>query len=162
MLEWRIKTFSELSVRELYEFLRLRVDVFIVESQDPYSDLDGKDTHPETRHVMGFDGDRLVAYSRLMPQRLGYPAEVLEFIKPEDRDVTIGRVIIAKSHRGRSLGHALMKMSVNTIREIYPKDAIFISSQEHLKDYYGSYGFKVFTDRYYEDGCVMLGLRFVP
>lgn len=162
MLEWRVKTFSELSVHELYEFLRLRVDIFIVEQQAPYSDLDGKDTHPETRHVMGFDGDNLVAYSRLMPQGLGYPAEVLEFVNANDRDVSIGRVIIAKSHRGQGIGHDLMVLSFTTIREVYPEDSIFISSQEHLRDYYGAYGFNVFTDRYYEDGCTMLGLRFVP
>ncbi|NRB69084.1 MAG: GNAT family N-acetyltransferase [Vibrio sp.] len=162
MLEWRVKTFSELSVYELYECLRLRVDVFIVEQQAPYSDLDGKDVDPETRHVMGFDGDKLVAYSRLMAQGLGYPPEVQQFIEAKDKDVCIGRVIIAKSHRGKGIGHDLMALSFSTIREIYPQDSIFISSQQHLRDYYGAHGFKVFTDRYYEDGCTMLGLRFVP
>lgn len=85
MFEWRVKTFSELSVYELYECLRLRVDVFIVEQQAPYRDLDGKDVDPETRHVMGFDGDKLVAYSRLMAQGLGYPQRCNSLLRPTIR-----------------------------------------------------------------------------
>ncbi|MCC2520946.1 GNAT family N-acetyltransferase [Vibrio coralliilyticus] len=162
MLEWRVKRFAELSVNELYDFLRLRVDIFIVEQQSPYSDLDGKDTHPETRHVMGYEDGKLVAYSRLMPQGLGYPEEVLELIDTSANDVCIGRVVVATSHRGRQLGHELMKLSFDTLREIHTSSSIFISSQEHLKDYYGAYGFEVITGRYYEDGCTMLGLRYTP
>ncbi|KLN65803.1 MULTISPECIES: GNAT family N-acetyltransferase [Vibrio] len=162
MLEWRIKKFDQLSVHELYAFLRQRVDIFIVEMEEPYSDLDGKDTHPETYHVMGFDGEELVAYSRIMPQQLGYPKEVLPLIKDDANDVSIGRVIVSLKYRGKGVGNELMRVSFESTKELYPQDSIFISAQEHLKEYYGSFGFEVVTDPYLEDNCKMLGLRYTP
>ncbi|MDC5806603.1 GNAT family N-acetyltransferase [Vibrio europaeus] len=162
MLEWRIKKFEQLNVQELYAFLRLRVDIFIVEMQEPYSDLDGKDDHPETYHVMGFDGEELVAYSRIMPQQLGYPKEVLPLLENDANDVCIGRVIVSLKYRGKGVGNELMRVSFDSTKELYPQDSIFISAQEHLKDYYGSFGFKVVTKPYLEDNCKMLGLRYTP
>ncbi|MFB9215327.1 GNAT family N-acetyltransferase [Vibrio sinaloensis] len=162
MLEWRIKKFDQLTVHELYAFLRQRVEIFIVEFNEPYSDLDGKDTHPETYHVMGFDGDKLVAYSRIMPQKLGYPVEVLPLIEDNANDVCIGRVIVDKDYRGKQVGFELMQVSFDATTRLFPQETIFISAQEHLKEYYGKFGFKVVTDRYYEDGCKMLGLRYTP
>lgn len=162
MLEWRIKKFEQLTVHELYAFLRQRVEIFIVEFNEPYSDLDGKDTHPETYHVMGFDGDTLVAYSRIMPHKLGYPVEVLPLIEDEANDVCIGRVIVDKGYRGKKVGFELMQVSFDATTRIFPHETIFISAQEHLKDYYGKFGFVAVTGRYYEDGCKMLGLRYTP
>ncbi|MDC5707735.1 GNAT family N-acetyltransferase [Vibrio europaeus] len=162
MLEWRIKKFEQLNVQELYAFLRLRVDIFIVEMQEPYSDLDGKDDHPETYHVMGFDDEELVAYSRIMPQQLGYPKEVLPLLENDANDVCIGRVIVSLKYRGKGVGNELMRVSFDSTKELYPQDSIFISAQEHLKDYYGSFGFKVVTKPYLEDNCKMLGLRYTP
>ncbi|MFA0016076.1 GNAT family N-acetyltransferase [Vibrio lentus] len=132
MIEWRVKKFADLSVQELYDFLQQRVDIFIVDMNTPYSDLDGKDNHSETYHVMGYENERLVAYSRIMAQKLGYPVGVLPLL---DSDAT---------------------------REVYPDCSIFISAQAHLKDYYGKFGFDVVTDSYLEDGCSMLGLRYTP
>lgn len=70
MIEWRVKKFADLSVQELYDFLQQRVDIFIVDMNTPYSDLDCKDNHPETYHVMGYENECLVAYSRIMAQKL--------------------------------------------------------------------------------------------
>ncbi|GAA5646601.1 GNAT family N-acetyltransferase [Vibrio proteolyticus] len=160
MIHWKVKKFQDLTADELYTLLRLRCEIFIVEFNTPYNDLDGKDTHPETLHVMGYDSEKLVAYSRIMPERLGYPAEVMDQIKSEDNDVSIGRVVVDKQYRGQKLGNVLMDVSFETTRELYPEKSIFISAQAHLKDYYGRLGFDVITDRYQEDGCTMLGLRF--
>ena len=162
MFEWRVKKFAALSVDELYDFLRERVDIFIVDMNTPYSDLDGKDNHPETYHVMGYDNERLVAYSRIMPPKLGYPSDVLPLIDPNADDVCIGRVIVAKEYRGKQVGNQLMQVSFDATRKIYPENSIFISAQAHLKDYYGKFGFDVVTDTYLEDGCTMLGLRYIP
>ena len=96
MLEWRIKKFADLSVQELYDFLQQRVNIFIVDMNTPYSDLDGKDNHPDTYHVMGYDNERLVAYSRIMPPKLGYPIDVLPLLNSDANDVCIGRVIVAE------------------------------------------------------------------
>ncbi|MCL4155991.1 UNVERIFIED_CONTAM: hypothetical protein GTU68_011995 [Idotea baltica] len=150
MIEWRVKKFAELSVQELYDFLQQRVDIFIVDMNTPYSDLDGKDNHPETYHIMGYENGHLVAYSRIMAQ------------DSDADDVCIGRVIVAKECRGKQIGNQLMQVSFDTTRKIYPDCSIFISAQAHLKDYYGKFGFDVVTDRYLEDGCSMLGLRYTP
>lgn len=162
MLEWRIKKFADLSVQELYDFLQQRVNIFIVDMNTPYSDLDGKDNHPDTYHVMGYDNERLVAYSRIMPPKLGYPVDVLPLLNSDANDVCIGRVIVAEDYRGKNIGNHLMQVSFDATRKIYSNDSIFISAQTHLRDYYGKFGFDVVTDRYLEDGCTMLGLRHIP
>ncbi|MEZ8150650.1 GNAT family N-acetyltransferase [Vibrio splendidus] len=162
MIEWRVKKFAELSVQELYDFLQQRVDIFIVDMNTPYSDLDGKDNHPETYHIMGYENGHLVAYSRIMAQKLGYPVDVLPLLDSDADDVCIGRVIVAKECRGKQIGNQLMQVSFDTTRKIYPDCSIFISAQTHLKDYYGKFGFDVVTDRYLEDRCSMLGLRYTP
>ncbi|MBU2912255.1 GNAT family N-acetyltransferase [Vibrio splendidus] len=166
MIEWRVKKFADLSVQELYDFLQQRVDIFIVDMNTPYSDLDGKDNHPETYHIMGYENGHLVAYSRIMAQKLGYPVDVLPLLDSDADadadDVCIGRVIVAKECRGKQIGNQLMQVSFDTTRKIYPDCSIFISAQTHLKDYYGKFGFDVVTDRYWEDGCSMLGLRYTP
>ncbi|WP_104025788.1 GNAT family N-acetyltransferase [Vibrio hyugaensis] len=162
MLEWRIKKFADLSVQELYDFLQQRVNIFIVNMNTPYSDLDGKDNHPDTYHVMGYDNERLVAYSRIMPPKLGDPVDVLPLLNSDANDVRIGRVIVAEDYRGKNIGNQLMQVSFDATRKIYPNDSIFTSAQAHLKDYYGKFGFDVVTDSYLEDGCTMLGLRHIP
>ena len=162
MIEWKVKKFAELTVDELYDFLRERVDIFIVDMNTPYSDLDGKDTPPETYHVMGYNNERLLAYSRIMAPKLGYPCDVLPLFNADADDVCIGRVIVAKEYRGKQVGNQLMQVSFDTTRKIYPESSIFISAQAHLKDYYGKFGFHVVTDSYLEDGCTMLGLRYIP
>ncbi|MHC0042852.1 GNAT family N-acetyltransferase [Vibrio campbellii] len=162
MLDWRIKKFADLSVQELYDFLQQRVNIFIVDMNAPYSDLDGKDNHPDTYHVMGYDNERLVAYSRIMPPKLGYPIDVLPLLHSDANDVCIGRVIVTEDYRGKNIGNQLMQVSFDATRKIYPNDSIFISAQAHLKDYYGKFGFDAVTDSYLEDGCTMLGLRHIP
>lgn len=90
MIEWRVKKFAELSVQELYDFLQQRVDIFIVDMNTPYSDLDGKDNHPETYHIMGYENGHLVAYSRIMAQKLGYPVDVLPLLDSDADEFVSG------------------------------------------------------------------------
>ena len=160
MLDWKVSTFSTLTVFQLYDLLKLRVDVFIKEQSCPYNDLDDKDTDPNTLHVLGYHGDKLVAYSRILPPRLGYPHEVREQIPADASDIAIGRVVTSHAYRSQGLGHQLMVFSVKTAKEKWPRKSIFISSQAHLVKYYGQYGFEAVTLPYDEDGIPMLGLIF--
>ncbi|MDN3682196.1 GNAT family N-acetyltransferase [Vibrio tapetis subsp. quintayensis] len=162
MIKWHVKKFDDLSVQELYAFLKHRVDIFIVEMDTPYNDLDGKDSDPGTYHVMGYKENELVAYSRIMGEKIGYPSDVLPLLDSNASDVCIGRVIVTRDYRGKQIGNQLMQVSFDAARKVYPDSSIFISAQEHLKDYYGKFGFEVVTDRYLEDGCCMLGLRHTP
>ena len=80
MISWKVLTFSQLNTHQLFELMKLRVDVFVVEQTCPYPELDEKDRHRDTRHLLGFTNDKLVAYARLIPAGVSYPG------------VSIGRV----------------------------------------------------------------------
>ncbi|AUI87784.1 GNAT family N-acetyltransferase [Vibrio azureus] len=162
MLYWKVSNFSTLTVFQLYDLLKLRVDVFIKEQNCPYNDLDDKDTDPNTLHILGYHGDKLVAYSRILPPGLGYPHEVHDQIPADANDIAIGRVVTSPACRGQGLGHQLMAFSVKTAKETWPGKSIFISSQAHLVQYYGQYGFEAATLPYEEDGLPMMGLKCSP
>ncbi|WP_064607599.1 GNAT family N-acetyltransferase [Photobacterium sp. J15] len=162
MLHWKVTDFASLTVFELYDILKLRVDVFITEQHCPYSDLDNKDTDSNTLHVLGYHDDKLVAYSRILPPGLGYPHEVHDQIPVNACDIAIGRVVTNHTYRGQGFGHQLMAFSVKTAKEKWPYKSIFISAQAHLASFYGQYGFMTATHPYEEDGIPMLGLIWSP
>ncbi|MEY2629675.1 MAG: hypothetical protein RLZZ469_570 [Bacteroidota bacterium] len=136
-LEWKIKRFDALSVSELYKVLQLRSEVFIVEQNCVYQDIDGKDA--KALHLIGEDNGEIVAYARLF--------------KPHDyfEEASIGRVVVRETERAQKLGHILMREAIQVIETHFEVTQITISAQLYLKHFYESHGFVQISDTYLED-----------
>lgn len=133
-----IKTFQELTTSELYELLQLRSEVFVVEQDCVYQDIDGKDL--KALHVLGAKEGKIIAYTRL-------------FNSGEYFDTpSIGRVVVKESERKYGYGHDLIKASIQAIVDNYNETTITISAQTYLQKFYESHGFKQVGEGYLEDG----------
>lgn len=139
---WSLKRFDELSPGEVYDLLRLRCEVFVVEQNCPYLDPDGKDRHPDAWHLLGRDDTgELVAYLRLLPEGVSYAGAT-----------SFGRVVTSPRQRGRGLGDALVAQALREMARLWPQWPVRIGAQAHLVGYYGKHGFVVDSDEYDEDG----------
>jgi ElaA protein len=138
MISWTLKSFEDLKVDELYQILALRSEVFVVEQNCVYQDLDGKDN--KSWHLMGSMEGEVVAYSRLLPQGISYT------------DASIGRVVTAPNKRRLGLGIALMQESIASIEKLFNTKEIRISAQCYLLEFYRNLGFVEVGDVYLEDG----------
>lgn len=146
-IEWVCKHHSDLGLEQLYAILKLRSEVFVVEQRCAYLDPDGQDLDGDTCHLMGWDGNQLVAYLRLLdPQSQG-------------GDVVIGRVLTAPAGRGKGLGHEMMEQALKQAQKRWPEVPIYLSAQAHLQGYYGRYGFVVAGEEYLEDDIPHIGMR---
>jgi len=133
------KNFDELTLKELYQTLKLRQEVFIVEQKCPYLDNDDKDYH--ATHVLGKDdGGNIHAYTRLIPMGISYPDAA-----------SIGRVVTSSQVRGQGCGRDLMIVSIKKTKELFPSTLIKISAQVYLLEFYKSLGFKDLGKYYMED-----------
>ncbi len=132
------KSFSELTTTELYKILQLRSEVFVVEQDCVYQDLDFKDQ--KALHVFGVKNDIIIAYTRIF--KAGYYFD----------NASIGRVIVVASERKYGYGHDLMKASIKAIKDNFKVDEITISAQVYLKKFYESHQFKQEGVAYLEDG----------
>lgn len=140
--------YSELTLDQLYAILRLRAEVFVVEQDCVYQDLDDKD--PSAIHLMGMTDDgRLAAYTRIVDKGVSY-----------SEYASIGRVITAPFARGKGLGRPLMEESLRVLFKAFGQQAVKISAQAHLQDYYGSVGFKPVGEGYDEDGIPHIGMTY--
>ncbi len=146
-IEWVCKHHSDLSKEQLYAILKLRAEVFVVEQNCAYQDVDGLDLEGDTCHLMAWQGNHLVAYLRLLDPH------------SQNSDVVIGRVIIAPQARGQGLGHALMEQALKQAEKHWPGTSISLSAQAHLQGYYGRYGFEVVGVEYMEDGIPHIGMH---
>lgn len=147
---WHLKTFSQLTTNELYDFLKLRIDVFVVEQTCYYSDLDDLDRDPQTRHLFAYDGDTIIAYCRVLAPDVVYKNES-----------AIGRVIISDQYRGQKLAHTLMNNALQQVDTLWPEQSCHISAQQYLEQFYQSLGFVTIGDMYLEDGIPHLAMRRV-
>ncbi len=138
--KWQNKNFSSLSNDQLYDILKLRVDIFVVEQCCYYHELDEYDRHEQTRHVFFYHNKKIQAYLRILPKELS-----------RERYISIGRVAIIKSARGKSLGHQLIQQGVNICQQLYPHQSIKISAQQHLEKFYHQHHFKTVSEMYLED-----------
>ncbi|MCW8833828.1 MAG: GNAT family N-acetyltransferase [Colwellia sp.] len=136
-----VKNFEALTVNELYELLQLRSEVFVVEQNCYYQDLDDKDRHPQALHVLGYQNDRLSAYLRILPKGVSYPEYQ-----------SIGRVVTSSEVRGQGAGHQLLQQGIAQCLRQNAELPIKISAQEHLQAYYARQGFATVSDVYLEDG----------
>ena len=132
------KKFSELSTLELYTILQLRSEVFVVEQDCVYQDIDDKDQ--KALHVIGIKNDKVVAYTRIFKPGDYFP------------EASIGRVVVAKNERSLKFGYQIMDNSIKTIRNLFDQTAIKISAQLYLKKFYTSLGFHQVGSTYLEDG----------
>jgi ElaA protein len=138
MLKIKTKTFNELTIHELYDLLQLRSEVFVVEQDCVYQDVDGKDQ--KALHILGYKDDKLVAYTRLFKPGLYF------------KEASIGRVVVAENERQFKYGYAIMEASIAAINNNYNETIIKISAQTYLKKFYNNLGFKSVGEEYLEDG----------
>ena len=137
-INWYSKAFNNLTPVELYQIMRLRSQVFVVEQNCVFLDADNKDQ--QCLHFMGWIENDLVAYTRLAPPGYIY------------NEPSIGRVITSPAYRKNKIGYALMEKSIKQCRKLFGNAAIKIGAQLYLKNFYASLGFKQISDIYLEDG----------
>ncbi|WZL90524.1 GNAT family N-acetyltransferase [Salinimicrobium sp. 3283s] len=143
-MEIKIATFEDLGIHELYQILQLRSEVFVVEQNCVYQDIDGKDQ--KALHVLGFDGKVLVAYTRLFAPGIYF------------EEAAIGRVLVKETHRGKNYAHQILTASIKAIEAQYSTKKIKLSAQTYLTKFYESHGFHQTGEGYLEDGIPHIGM----
>lgn len=138
-IHWRWAHFSKLNAEELYQILQLREQVFVLEQQCLYQDIDGIDR--KAWHLSAAnEANELIAYLRVI-------APGIKFNEP-----SIGRVVTKASYRGLGLGKSLLKKGIQQTHGQFPQTDIRISAQRHLADFYRSFRFESIGEQYLEDG----------
>ncbi|HMK03792.1 MAG TPA: GNAT family N-acetyltransferase [Ferruginibacter sp.] len=137
-IEWTFKKFAELNSKELYTILKLRNEVFVIEQDCIYQDADDKDQL--SWHLMGWDGKNLAAYTRIIPPGISY------------EQASIGRVVTSPRYRKTGLGRTLMQVSIARTFDQFNTHEIKIGAQVYLTKFYGSLGFRQYSEPYLEDG----------
>lgn len=143
-ITWIVKKFEALTSYEIYAILRLRSEVFVVEQDCVFQDMDNKDQY--CRHLMAWQNipgrePELVAYTRLVPPGVSY-----------DEFPSIGRVVTAAAVRSSGIGRQLMEKSIVELYRLYGTAPIRIGAQLYLKKFYESFGFEQSGEIYDEDG----------
>ncbi len=138
MLSILIKTFEELTTAELYQILELRSEVFVVEQDCVYQDLDGKDQ--KALHVIGSIEGKLVAYTRIFKSN--------DYFK----EASIGRVVVSPTERKYGYGLEIVRAAILAVEAYYNEKRIRISAQKYLIRFYNNLGFKEVGEEYLEDG----------
>lgn len=133
----KVKYFDELNTTELYEILKLRQSVFVVEQNCPYNDIDEYD--PISIHLMLIDNDELIAYARVLEKNTRYD------------EVSIGRFLVKKGYRKEGYGDKIFTRAIDYIKDDMHEDTIRIQAQTYMKEYYKKKGFKEISDVYLED-----------
>ena len=136
-IKWELKKFKELPVEELYDILRLRSEVFVVEQHCVFLDMDERDQG--SYHLQGRADNKLVAYVRILPPGLAYD------------EPSIGRVVSSPSFRRKGAGKELMKTAINETRRLFENLPIMIGAQFYLKQFYENLGFEKCSEIYLED-----------
>ncbi len=137
-IKFEVKRFDELSIKELYKILRLRAEIFVVEQDCVYQDIDNKDQ--KAIHVIGYKDEDIVAYTRLFDAGDYY------------ENASFGRVLVSEKERKYGYGHDLIKVSIKAIETNFKTKKIKISAQKYLKKFYESHGFIKLGEEYLEDG----------
>lgn len=139
-MDLQIKPFSQLTNKELYQLIQLRVEVFCVEQNCVYQDCDNKDQ--DAWHLLLWDKGQLAGCLRILDKEKKFP------------EISIGRVITAREYRGRGLGKLCMEKAVHFIKTTLGEERIRISAQKYAKGFYESVGFVQDSGEYLEDGIM--------
>ena len=139
-----ILRFNQLPVGLLYQILKLRVDVFVVEQNCPYPELDDKDEG--ALHVYLPAGNQVAAYLRIITN---------------EPNIRIGRVVTNPHFRGKGLASLLMQKAMAYILQHHANQSIILSAQEHLQNFYGRFGFAPVSDSYLEDGIPHVDMQYI-
>lgn len=139
------KAFDDLTPHELYEIMRLRNEVFVLEQLCVYQDADNKDQR--SHHLMIKDNGKLIAYARLLPPGVSYP------------EMSIGRVISSPEYRRKGAGRLLMQKAIEGCHELFGEGPIRIGAQLYLKKFYESFGFVQAGDMYLEDNIEHIEMK---
>ncbi len=148
MIAWKYVAFDELTLRELYELLQLRTEVFTVEQNCVFQDIDGADD--QAMHLLGTQNNQLVAYARCFPAGVKFA------------EASIGRVVTRSLARGSGLGHLLIQQAVSSVCALWGPQPIRIGAQARLKAYYSGHGFVDVGVPYVEDGIDHLEMVWKP
>jgi ElaA protein len=143
---WDVKAFDELTLLELHDLLRIRLDIFVVEQNCPYSEIDGMD--PQCMHVIGkTEEGEMIATARIAPAGTIYS------------EWSIGRVVVKEAFRQFKFGKELMEVSIDYCQKETPGETIKIAAQLYLKKFYSSLGFEQISDVYPWDGIDHIDMR---
>lgn len=139
--------FDELSTAQLYELLKLRSEVFVVEQTCIYQDIDNKDIQSGVRHLLMLDDTKLIGYARLLPHKVSFETP------------SIGRILVAPAARDKGLGRTLIQAALEHTFALWPGANITIGAQKHLSDLYLSFGFFEISEQYLEDGILHVDMQ---
>ncbi|MGX7109579.1 GNAT family N-acetyltransferase [Facklamia miroungae] len=144
-MAWKIKAFNELTTTELYRILQLRCQVFIVEQECPYLDIDYLDI--DANHLFLEEDDEIIAYCRLLDPGVTF------------QEASIGRVLVREDHRKKGLSHQMMLKAIafHFDQKDYP--SITLSGQTYLLEFYKGLGFEVVGSPYLEDNIEHIDLQ---
>ncbi|UFT99778.1 GNAT family N-acetyltransferase [Radiobacillus kanasensis] len=137
-MEWMYKHFEQLTTTELYQIIKARIDVFVLEQECAYSELDNHDQ--ASTHLFLHNGEEVIAYARLLPKGTTYS------------QASFGRVLVNQNYRGGGHAKELLQRSIDYILKEWDEEEIKIQGQEYLRHFYSSFGFEEISDVYLEDG----------
>lgn len=142
------RNFNELDRKELYDLLALRTDIFVVEQNCPYPELDYHDQ--QAQHILLYSGRTLAAYARALP-----PGSVY-------KEPSIGRVAVKVNFRGKGLARKVFEMALSELENSHPKNRIKLQAQRYLEGFYSEYGFKPVTEPYADYGIMHVDMIREP
>lgn len=154
-LTWHERQFDQLTAHELYKLMRLRVDVFVVEQQCPYPELDGQDLLGNTAHLFAKTDQQPVAYARVLAP-YHTPDKAAGWSAPA---VHIGRVVVAPEYRGQGLATQLMRRALFYCTEHFAQYDQALAAQVEVEAFYAALGFSVCSEPYLEDGIPHIDMR---
>ena len=149
MLNWQFKHYNDLLLNEFHDILALRIQVFVVEQNCPYQELDGKDKKCYHLICRNGKGD-VVGTMRILPPGIGF------------EEVGLGRIVLAESARGELQGHEMMREAMTFSKEEFGDVPIKLSGQKHLEGFYNRHGFQSTGKEYLEDGIPHVEMIFTP
>ncbi len=145
-IQWGWHRWNELSPDVLHAFLKLRSDIFVVEQNCVFSDMDGRD--PQCEHLCGFEGETLVAYLRLVPPGLKSDTPAL------------GRLVVEKNYRRHGFSRQAIELGLARCAERFPRQSVRAQAQAHLAPFYQSLGFTRVSEEYMEDGIPHVDMQW--
>jgi ElaA protein len=135
-VKWVLKRFENLSPLQIYKILELRYNIFNIEQQSIYKDIDGRDIN--AHHLFLEDGDRIIAYLRIIDKGAAYD------------EVSIGRVLVDERYRSQGISREMLLLAMDFIKDELNTNRIIIFAQKHLVEFYEGLKFKVISEPYIE------------